>query len=549
MKKVLLVDDEILIRETIRDTIQWEQEGFIYCGDASDGEVALPMIEQYQPDILITDIKMPFMDGLELSSFVRRNSPDIKIVILSGHGDFEYARTALRLGVEEYCTKPISSADLLQTLRQVSDKIDAARLEKLEIEQLKLEEKKQTGLSQSKLLNDLCSGFITTSEAVHLSSKLNLNLLSRYYVVVTADFRKLAPSDSAPDGISEDMKQAEHLLNLKLEGNNHLVFKRSKTECVWILKYESQEQIKQALETVQQVQNQSMEHLSYSISVGIGSVQDRMQGIHVSFLEAMEDMHWRRLSRQNRHAMLESRNGSFEQSLFLDRAKFVEFLKIGSPAHADTFIHSFASTLQHTEWHSSLIGYYILNDLTLEVFRSARDSYPNIANFDMTLQELQKTIELIRTLDESRTYLIRLAEQYWQWRSEASDKHGDMLIKVKKYIHEHYDKDYFSLQDAADHVNLSSGHLSKVFSQENGQTFIEYLTQTRIRKAMELLQTTQAKSYEIAFLVGYNDAHYFSNLFKRVTGMTTREFRKSGQLSKDLPASEREEHKGFVSYS
>ncbi|MZQ81271.1 response regulator [Paenibacillus sp. 5J-6] len=549
MKKVLLVDDEILIRETIRDTIQWEKEGFIYCGDASDGEVALPMIEQYQPDILITDIKMPFMDGLELSSFVRKNMPDIKIVILSGHGDFEYARTALRLGIEEYCTKPISSADLLVTLRQVSDKIDAARQEKLEIEQLKLEERRQASLTQSKLLNDLCSGFITTSEAVHLSSKLNLNLLSRYYVVVTADFRKLTLSDSFQENFLDDMKQAEHKLNLKLDGSNHLVFKRSKTEWVWILKFDSPEQTKQALDTVQQAQNQSMEHLSYSISIGIGSVQDRMQGIHVSFLEAMEDMHWRRLSRQNRHAMLESRNGSFEQSVFLDRAKFVEFLKIGSPAHTETFIHSFASILQHTDWHSSLIGYYILNDLTLEVFRSARDSYPNIANFDITLYELQKDIESIRTLDEARSYLIKLAEQYWQWRSGASDKHGDMLLKVKKYIHEHYDKDYFSLQDAADHVNLSSGHLSKVFSQENGQTFIEYLTQTRIRKAMELLQTTQAKSYEIAFLVGYNDAHYFSNLFKRVTGMTTRQFRKNGQYNKDLPTPEREEHKGFVSYS
>ncbi|NOV03633.1 response regulator transcription factor [Paenibacillus planticolens] len=549
MKKVLLVDDEILIRETIRDTIQWEKEGFVYCGDASDGEVALPMIEQFQPDILITDIKMPFMDGLELSSYVRKNMPDIKIIILSGHGDFEYARTALRLGVEEYCTKPISSADLLQTLRQVSDKIDAERRAKEQIEQLKLGESRHAGLTQSKLLNDLCSGFITTSEAVHLSSKLNLNLLSRFYVVVTADFRKMSASDTVPEDIFDYMKQDEHKLHLKLEGDNILVFKRSKTECVWILKRESPEQIKQALETFQHLQNQTMDQLPYSISIGIGSMQDRMQGIHVSFLEAMEDMHWRRLSRQNRHAMLESRSGSFEQSVFLDRTQFVEFLKIGSPAKAESFVRSFASVLQHTDWQSSLIGYYILNDLTLEVFRSARDSYPNIANFDMTLDVMQNAIEAIRSWEESCAYLIRLSEQYWQWRAGASDKYGDMLIKVKKYIHDHYDKDYFSLQDAADHVNLSPGHLSKVFSQEIGQTFIEYLTQTRIRKAMELLQTTQSKSYEIAFLVGYNDAHYFSNLFKRVTGMTTKQFRKTGQLNKDLPTSEREEHKGFVSYS
>lgn len=539
MKKVMLVDDEILIRETIRDTIQWEKEGLFFCGDASDGEVALPMIEQLQPDILITDIKMPFMDGLELSSIVRKNMPDIKIVILSGHSEFDYARSALRLGVEEYCIKPISSADLIQTLHQVSEKIDLERQEKEQMDKLS----QHSNVTESSLLNDLCSGFIPTSEAIHLSSKLNLNLLSRYYVVVTADFRKLEQTLSPQEEAAEIMRLEEEALEPSFPSNDHaLMFMRSKTECVWILKGDSPEQIKQDLQLYQQLQNQ----WSTPNSIGIGSIQDRMQGIHISFLEAMEDMHWRRLSRQNRNALFEYNSGSLEQSVFLDRMQFIEFLKIGSPAKVMSFIHSFASVLKNMDWHSSLIGYYILNDLTLEVFRSARNTYTNIENFAAPLQAMQKNIEAIHSWEESCAYLLQLTEQYWSWRSDASDKYGNMLIKVKKYIHEHYDKDYFSLQDAADHVNLSAGHLSKVFSHEVGQTFIEYLTQTRIHKAMELLQTTQAKSYEIAFMVGYNDAHYFSNLFKRVTGMTTKQFRKTGQISKDLHTPNREEQHGVA---
>ena len=124
MKKVMLVDDEILIRENIRESVEWEKEGFIFCGDAPDGELALPVIEEQLPDILITDIKMPFMNGLELSSVVRQKFPKIKIIILSGHDDFQYARAALRLGVEDYCLKPFSSADLLQLLHSVSSRID-----------------------------------------------------------------------------------------------------------------------------------------------------------------------------------------------------------------------------------------------------------------------------------------------------------------------------------------------------------------------------------------------------------------------------------------
>ncbi|MFD2877264.1 response regulator [Paenibacillus rhizoplanae] len=98
MKKIMLVDDEILIRENIRECIDWEKEGFLYCGDAPDGELALPIIEAQLPDILITDIKMPFMNGLELTSVVRQKFPQIKIIILSGHDDFQYAQKALRLG-------------------------------------------------------------------------------------------------------------------------------------------------------------------------------------------------------------------------------------------------------------------------------------------------------------------------------------------------------------------------------------------------------------------------------------------------------------------
>jgi len=119
MKKVFLVDDEIIIREGISKSIDWEKEGYEYCGDAPDGEMALPLIEACQPDIVITDIEMPFMDGLELSKIIRKNMPRVKIVILSGHDEFEYAREALRIQISEYCLKPVSSSDLLEILQKV----------------------------------------------------------------------------------------------------------------------------------------------------------------------------------------------------------------------------------------------------------------------------------------------------------------------------------------------------------------------------------------------------------------------------------------------
>lgn len=369
MKKVFLVDDEIVIRENMRTCIDWEKEGFVYCGDAPDGEMALPLIEKLKPDILITDIRMPFMNGLELSAIVRKMMPDIKIIILSGHDEFEYARQAIRIGVEEYCLKPFSSEDIIRMLKIVSAKGEAGA--------------------------------------------------------------------RVPDGGERKWPAGE-------------------AGATAILGQES-----------------------------------------------------------------------FDPFI-LDRAGFIEFLKVGTPAQKEERIALFAKDLKNLDWESSLYGYYLFHDLTLSVFREAKEQYGEDIRTEDWLPEMKSRISAIRSWEEACGYLDRLAELFWHWRSLSSDRYSVLIARVKQYVQEHYGDDRLSLNDAARHVNVSPSHLSKVFSQETGKTFIEYLVETRIRKAQELLLSTKFKSYEVANRVGYQDPHYFSNVFKRMTGMTIREFRKRG---------------------
>ena len=123
MYKVFLVEDEIVVREGIRDNVNWENSNFIFSGEAPDGEIALPLIQEIKPDILITDIKMPFMDGLELSRIIKKNMPWVRIIILSGHDEFKFAKEAISIGVTEYLLKPISSSDLLKALNKVTVEI------------------------------------------------------------------------------------------------------------------------------------------------------------------------------------------------------------------------------------------------------------------------------------------------------------------------------------------------------------------------------------------------------------------------------------------
>ena len=143
MLKVFLVEDEVVMRKGIKNNIPWEKEGFVFVGEASDGELAYPLIKKTKPDILITDIKMPFMDGLELSSIVKKEMPNTKIIILSGYGEFDYAKQAISIGVTDYLLKPISSAKLLESIKEV-----AAVIEK-EQEQLKMMEQYENEMREN----------------------------------------------------------------------------------------------------------------------------------------------------------------------------------------------------------------------------------------------------------------------------------------------------------------------------------------------------------------------------------------------------------------
>lgn len=514
MKKVMIVDDEILIRENIRHCVDWTKEGFIYCGDASDGEVALPLIEDCMPDILITDIKMPFMDGLELTSIVRKQMPDIKIIVMSGHDEFRYAQHAIRLGVEDYCLKPVSPSELIELLQKVSQKIDEEQ-----------QRKKNQSVTKEKLYSDLCGGLISTSEAIESAKELSLSLSARYYAVMTFDIRCIA---SDPQSALVMNAILQMLVSEDSSDVDILSYARSRTEIVCISKGNTADELS-ALQKHLSEHIRSIVKMKYGCEtyVGIGSIQERIQGIHVSYLEAEEDKYIMRLTQQNRASLVEL-DDHWHKDIMLDRGKFLEFLKIGIPSQRDHFVHEFASSLKHLNWKTSSYGFYLLNDLTLEAFRTAKQSFSTGLNPSDSIGRLQQKIQSITTWEHCMEFLGTLLHELWQWRAESSDKYGDIISHVKKYISEQYQNDKLSLKLIANHVKISPSHLSKIFSQETGQTLTEYLTQVRIHKAMELIKTTRSKSFEVALDVGYNDPHYFSKLFKKVTGMTPKEYRNQG---------------------
>ena len=164
MLKVFLVEDECVVREGLRECIDWARYGFEFCGDAPDGELALPQIRKLRPDILITDIKMPFMDGLALSKLVCAELPETKIILISGHNDFEFAQEAIEIGVEQYLLKPVTKSSLLKTLEDVSRKIDEEREQKAYLRRFQQEGREYEQYARRKFFEQVTSGSLRVSE-------------------------------------------------------------------------------------------------------------------------------------------------------------------------------------------------------------------------------------------------------------------------------------------------------------------------------------------------------------------------------------------------
>jgi two-component system, response regulator YesN len=182
--RVFLVEDEIVAREGMRNKVNWATAGFEFVGEAPDGEVALPLIENLQPDLLITDIKMPFMDGLQLSKIVRERMPWVKIVILSGHDEFNFAQAAVKLGVSEYLLKPITAAEIQQVLQRIAVQLDQEQAEREKLKQLQNQIQDNLTLQRERLLFQLVVGGVSSTEAIEQCQQLGLNIIAPYYLVL-----------------------------------------------------------------------------------------------------------------------------------------------------------------------------------------------------------------------------------------------------------------------------------------------------------------------------------------------------------------------------
>lgn len=529
MLKVFLVEDEFVVRESIKNNIDWEGHGFTFCGEAGDGEVALSLIRKELPDIVITDIKMPFMDGLTLSKFIKKEFPWMEIILLTGYEEFSYAQEAIHIGVSRYLSKPINGDTLIQELQTLGEKIQEKKEELAIVEKYEREMEEKNLQERQDFFDLLVTGGRSAVDLMEEARKLSIDLGAVCYNILLL---KVWSDRHDMEEYSNTVVSMEERIRTMVEQNHALLFDRHLEGKAILLKGDSQEQLEASLkEFITWMEEMFSENRHIHYFGGVGRTVTHMTEIPESFAAAGRGFAHRYLGESNRFLWDNEVTTHKDDSLSLSELnpkqmaheRVTEFLRRGDEQEVSFFLEEFIRELGNTAMQSTMFRQYLLMDTYLTVVDFVENE---LGQSRSVIASFENHPEVIGNEENAVAYLHNIIATTLQLREDMSkDRYRDVVRDAIAYIEEHYSEDEFSLNTLASYVNFSPNHLSAVFRQQTGQPFIKYLTDYRITKAKELLRCTGKKSSEIAQLVGYKDAHYFSYAFKKAQGMSPTQYR------------------------
>ena len=538
--KVFLVEDEMVIRRGIKNSIDWEKEGYIFCGEASDGELAYPMIIKEKPDILITDIRMPFMDGLELCKLVKKELPNIKILILSGYDEFDYAKEAIRLGVTEYLLKPISSGKLLEALNGVSESIRREKEDKDLVRKYMEEMRENTEHEKQKFFEQMIAGNLSMADALETGKKYEMNLSAGMYNLLL--FRFTLGKENRKSG--ELLGEAEYAIEKLTERLEYVFeFQRGVEGWAFLLMADNEEQMSERVKELSKDLEEIMKNYStIAYFGGIGQPVARLRELEVSFREAERALAARFTMELNRIISVEdirmAQNvdtlddieitsfGEIEKT----RTMLEKFLNNGAEDEIDEFVDVYINELPEENLKSVLMRQYIIMDAYIVMMSFCEKIEGIEGEMQAQSEELKNSMKTIQTLEEIKNYIRMLLKKIIGVRDTISGRrYSDIIEIAKDQIRKTYMSDEISLNTIAAEVGMSPSYFSSIFSKEMGKTFVEYLTEIRMDRAKELLMCSSMKTSEIGYEVGYKDPHYFSYIFKKTQNCTPKEFRARGK--------------------
>ena len=524
MYSVFVVDDEMIVRESLRSKLNWEEAGFTFAGEAADGEIALSMIQDIKPDILITDIRMPFMDGLELSARVKKMQPWIRIIILSGHDEFDYAKRAISIGVDEYLLKPFTLEELRSSLGKVARALEKEQGQLATVSPAEAEAAASSG--QTKLLTDFVYGSISPEQLLQQAAGPLPLLTAGFFTLSISELHADQPEnrESTKDSL---LSLRSGVLKMQEQLEHTAVFFLTPTLFVGLHSGSTERHSEERAFSFANLACHELTHRHCTIVTAISRTTAALSELPPAFTEANEVIKHSRFTGKNRIIstadVAESADGTIvlqENDPLFDRLQYAD------ESELDQIVSEYIALLGENSGHFSIIASYLLVDVIMAVSKviehaggDVKEVMPEILTHSFVDKAVENEEVFIQEVRRILAALLAYRNEHVQGKST------DVILKAKRYIESNYASPDICLHSAAEAVHLSPNHFSTVFSQDCGLTFIEYLTRVRVEQAKKMLLSGEMKSADIAYAVGFNDPHYFSFIFKKAVGLSPREWR------------------------
>ena len=523
---ILLVDDEEEVIQAIIRKINWEELGFSVVGYADNGIKALEMIEESQPDVVMTDIKMPYMDGMELCSHIRREYPAMKIVLFTGFDEFEYAKEAVHLEVEEYILKPVNSVELINIFTKLKIKLDQEISERRSMEKLEHYYTESLPLLQANFCSTLIEGRIHEDELQKYLSDYQISLPGPLYccLVIHMSSSQIPENMNSLFLAASVQKQAEDRLG-----------KRWKAKCfpylgnsVLFAQINNENEIAELTDDCDRFCKYVNRMMGTVVTVGIGQVCSQILDLAQSYNAAREAVSYRAVYGASRAinikeiAPKESGEPCFK--IDMELLNFFKKIRLNSEEEiveaVDQYIESISFPLKSLQQH-----HVVIMELVTALFRFS-------VNNDIAAEGVGGDIGILygKLLelepDALRKWLTDISLCFSENLVTARSRSTQSFVsKAKEHVRSQYADVQLSLAQICERLGVSNSYFSTVFKKETGKSFVSYVTDYRMEQAARLLIETNEKSYVIAQKVGYTDPNYFSYVFKRKFGVSPSKYR------------------------
>lgn len=528
MYSILFVDDEDEARKAIKEFTPWSDYGFETPREASNGREALEMIDDNLPDVIITDIRMPYMDGIEFIEKVRTEySSSVDVIILSGYDEFTFAQTAMRLNVADYILKPVSIESMKEVLKRTKERLDQDRAKVSDMAKLEAFYNSTIDLYREKFLVSLIFPARKTEDSFisEKAKEYNLPLGGNLFAVSVIDLPQETLSSVAVREVIEDaVKKRNDIICFQYESQIVLIFISDMEKSFSTLFS------RQIFRTLSMMQSEFIHYFSRAFYIGLGEIVTSAAMLPDSYKSAMIALNYSSIYPEQ-HIIdirdVESSESISKSHTGENRSELVMAIKFGNAEDTEKAVHPFFQGITETE----NIQNTVLSVLT--IISEICSSYgKNIATL-LDGEDLFLALSHANTLSRAESLVTKLAIEANKAASGIRENSRIQFVEnAKRIIKEKYSDPFLGLDQIAEETSVSPAYFSTTFKKETGLSFVQYLTNIRLEKAKEMLRNSNAKTYEIAEMTGFSEPNYFSFTFKKNVGVSPSQYRGGVEVRK-----------------